>query len=142
MTTRKTMQRILGIAALCGAVAGAWAQVPAVQAEVVPQADVPQSFPDGATVPTAPVLKAALAERTFRAKYANGAAVRYEYKGGYLYVDAARGRDSGAWRVEDGKMCVDFRGAFPSGCAEARMRGDAVWFKRATTGEVVQLVPD
>lgn len=44
--------------------------------------------------------------------------------------------------VDDGKMCVDFRGAFPSGCAEARMPGEAVWFKRATAGEVVQLVPD
>lgn len=136
MKTLNSMQRILGIVALCSGMEGAWAQTPAAPAEV------PQAFPEGVTVPTASALKAALAGRVFRATYANGAAVRYEYRGDYLYVNTAQWRDSGTWRVEDGKMCVDFRGTFPSGCAEARMLGDALWFKRATTGEVVQLVPD
>lgn len=126
--------RLLGIAALCGGMA--WAQEPVVST------DVPQAFPEGVTLPIAQDLKTALAERIFKAKYANGMTVRYQFKGDYLYVDAGRRSDSGPWRVEDGKMCVDFRRTFPSGCVQARMLVDAVWFKRATTGEVVQLVPD
>jgi hypothetical protein len=84
-----------------------------------------------------------LSDKVWRAPFANGSSARYEFRGPYLYVDfSTGGRDNGRWRTEDGRLCVDFRGSFPSGCAEVRLHEGKPVFRRAVTGELVTLHAD
>lgn len=101
-----------------------------------------QDFPADATVPPAQTLATALSEQVFRARFADGQQLRYQFKGGFLYVDTSRGgRDTGRWQVQDGQLCVEFR-QFPSGCAEVRQNGEGLWLRRTSTGEVIRLARD
>lgn len=101
-----------------------------------------QEFPADATAPPAQALEASLSEQVFRARFADGQQLRYQFKGGFLYVDTSRGgRDTGRWQVREGQLCVEFR-QFPSGCAEVRQNGEGLWLRRASTGEVIRLVRD
>lgn len=100
-------------------------------------------FPAGATVPKAQELADRLANRVWRAQFANGQKARYDFQGQYLYVDiSTRARDVGVWRTDDGMLCAEFRGRFPSGCSDARIVEGKVWFRRASTGELVSLEAD
>lgn len=101
-----------------------------------------QEFPADATVPPAQALAAALSEQVFRARFADGQQLRYQFKGSFLYVDTSRGsRDTGRWQVREGQLCVEFR-QFPSGCADVRQNGEGLWLRRNSTGEVARLARD
>jgi len=103
---------------------------------------LPIDFPDGAQSPTAAQLAEQLGGRVFTAKLFDGVTWRMEYQSsGYLFLNVSTGqRDSATWRTEDGRVCLEFRGRFPSGCTEFRMRGDTLYLKRSSTGEVVALL--
>lgn len=101
-----------------------------------------QDFPADATAPTIQALESALSEQVFRARFADGQQLRYQFKGVFLYVDTSRGgRDTGRWHAREGQLCVDFR-QFPSGCADVRQNGDGLWLRRTSTGEVTRLMRD
>ena len=102
---------------------------------------VPMDYPAGAQAPNAGQLAERLGGQVFTAKLANGVTWRLDYKSsGYLFVDVSTGqRDTAKWRTEDGRVCLEFRGPFPSGCTDYRISGDTVYLKRSSTGEVVAL---
>lgn len=102
---------------------------------------VPVDFPAGAQAPNAAQLAERLGGQVFTAKLANGVTWRMDYKSsGYVFVDVGTGqRDTAKWRTEDGRVCLEFRGAFPSGCADYRISDDTLYLKRSSTGEVVAL---
>ncbi|HEX6363023.1 MAG TPA: hypothetical protein VFZ93_08705 [Albitalea sp.] len=99
-------------------------------------------FPADAQPVPAETLRARLAGKVFAAQLADGTGWRLDYKSnGFVFVDTTKGfRDTGRWRTEDGKVCTEFKVA-TSGCADMREQGERLFLKRATTGEVVELVP-
>ena len=103
------------------------------------QAGFPTEFPAGAETLQPDDLQKKLAGRVVQMKYANGADVRLEFKDAYAYVDSGRSSDSGKWRVHESQLCIDWQ-RFPSGCSQVRTVGDALYVKRLTNGEVVQMV--
>lgn len=112
-----------------------------VAAYAQPAAPV-QDFPADATVPTIQALESALSEQVFRARFADGQQLRYQFKGGFLYIDTSRGgRDTGRWQPRKGQLCFEFR-QFPSGCADVRQNGEGIWLRRTSTGEVIRLMRD
>ena len=120
------------IATLC--CTAALAQSPAPSA-------FPKEFPADAQTPDAKALAGRLGERVFNIKAPNGMGWRMDIKSsGYLFVDISNGwRDNGAWRTEDGKLCVEYRGNFPNGCNDVRLVGDSLLLK-TRAGDVVTLV--
>lgn len=66
----------------------------------------------------------------------NGA-VRVDYGaiGNTLVAYIAGRSDTGTWRVEDGRICFEFK-TWPSACNEARLVGSDIYTKRAN-GDVV-----
>jgi hypothetical protein len=103
------------------------------------QSAVPTEFPADASSASAQALHEQISGKVFRVKPADGSSWRLEYKpNGYAFVDTSSGfRDSGRWRVEDGKLCADWHRA-NSGCGEVRLKGDSIYLKRLS-GEVVVL---
>lgn len=100
-------------------------------------------FPSGARTPAAPELAEKLGEKVWKAQFANGSTGRYEFRGQYVYVDLSSGaRDNGRWRTEDGRLCVEFRGRFASGCSDVVLHEGRPVFRRATTGELITLQTD
>jgi hypothetical protein len=101
----------------------------------------PIDFPDGAQAPNAAQLAEQLGGKLYTAKLFDGVTWRMEYQAsGYVFVNLSTGpRDSGTWRTEDGRVCIEFRGPFPSGCTEYRLSGNTLYLKRSSTGEVVAL---
>ncbi len=77
----------------------------------------------------------------YTTKSASGTSWRLQYQSsGYVFTNGSTGaRDSGKWRTEDGRICVDYVGPFPSGCNEVRISGNAIYFKGLTTGEIFAL---
>ena len=104
------------------------------------QAAVPTEFPANATPVSTEQLKARLTDRVYSAKMTDGATWRYEWKGsGYIFLDTDRGyRDSGKWRVEDSRVCVEMQRSGGS-CSDMRQVGDVLYLKRTSNGEVVPL---
>lgn len=113
----------------------------AVHAQNPAPGTFPTAFPPDAQTPEAGVLAERLRGQVFTARLANGTGWRMEYQSsGYMFADISNGaRDNGKWRTEDGRVCVDYVGRFPSGCAELRLSGDTLYLKSRTTGEVVML---
>ena len=99
----------------------------------------PTTFPESAAPVTAEALRERLAGKVFRATLHDGSTWRLEYKtNGYAFIDVGNGfRDTGNWRVEDGKLCGEWR-RVTGGCNEVRVGDDAVYIKRMN-GEVVAL---
>ena len=114
----------------------------AAVAQVLGAGGVAADFPPQAQTPSAAQLAERLNGHLFTARLANGTTWRIDYKSssGYVFYDVSSGgRDTAKWRTEDGRACFEFRGAFPSGCAEFRLIGDVLHFKRASTGEIVAM---
>lgn len=113
------------------ATAGASAQTP-----------VPTEFPAGTDVVAGAGLQQRFAERVFRVQPAAGPGWRLEFKSsGYVFLDTTAGmRDTGRWRVDDARLCVEWQRA-NSGCVEMRVAGELLYMKRGS-GEVVALRPD
>ena len=104
------------------------------------QTEVPTEFPADASPAAAGSLRALLAGNVFHVRPADGSSWRIDYRtNGYAFLDTGSGfRDSGVWRVEDGRLCTDWHKA-SSGCSEARLKGSSIYIKRASNGEVVVL---
>ena len=103
------------------------------------QAPFATDFPGGAAVVAADDLQKKLTGRVFQMKYANGTDVRLEFKDTYAYVNSGSSSDSGKWRTEGSKLCIEWQ-RFPSGCSEVRTVAEALYLKRFANGEIVQLV--
>ena len=105
------------------------------------QTALPTEFPADALSANADALRARISGKVFRVKPADGSSWRIEYKAnGYAFIDTSNGfRDTGTWHVEDGKLCSDWRRA-NGGCSEARIKGEAIFLKRISNGEVIALV--
>ena len=101
----------------------------------------PKEFPVEAQTPDAKALAERLGDRIFTVKAPNGMGWRMDIKrSGYLFVDISNGwRDNGAWRTEDGRLCVEYRGSFPNGCNDVRLVGDSLLLK-TRAGDIVTLV--
>lgn len=102
------------------------------------QSALPTEFPADARPAAASDLRTLLAGNAFHVRPAEGTSWRIDYKSnGYAFLDTGSGfRDSGVWRVEDGRLCTEWRKA-RSGCSEVRVQGDAIYVKRASNGEVL-----
>ena len=104
-------------------------------------AAVPMVYPEEAQPLTASQLDERLRGHVFTATLADGTGWRIDYKAsGYAFANISNGAsDSGKWRTEDSKMCIDYRGRFPAGCSEIRASAQALYLKRDSTGEIVTL---
>lgn len=102
------------------------------------QGSFPTAFPDGALPLEPAVLQQKLTGKVVNLTYANGVKVRVEYKTDYAFVNTANASDNGKWHVEGSAMCFDWK-RFPPGCSEVRSVGDALFLKRVTNGEIVQM---
>ncbi len=119
-----------------------WANLAVAQTAPV-GANFPTQFPEGVQTPNAADLVALFGGKVFKAKFANGLGLRYEFGKQYVFVDLSTGaRDNGTWHTEDGKVCFVFRGPFTSGCGETRTKDGVIHVKRATTGEVFTMVAE
>jgi hypothetical protein len=104
------------------------------------QTPVPTEFPPDAAPIGAEALRERLSGKVFRARIANGEAWRLQFNAnGYFFINTERGfADDGKWRVEEGKFCTELK-KVASSCSDARVKGDATFFKRASNGEVVEM---
>lgn len=101
-------------------------------AQTAPEAAVLTEFPAHAVALDKQELDARLRGHVWVGKTSTGVGWRVDYKdSGYLFTDLENGaRDSGTWRIEGGKLCVEYRNRFPSGCSEVRGSADALYSKR------------
>ena len=113
-------------------------------AAAAPSISAGQDFPADARVLSASELDARLRGKVYTAKLASGVGWRADYKAsGYVFVNTTSGySDSGKWRIEDGKVCVEYRGNFRSGCTEVRGGAQALYAKSSTTGDITMMQPD
>ena len=107
----------------------------------VPPAPFETTFPEGVDTPTADQLQARLRDQVFTGAVSTGIGWRMDFKAsGHIFSNLSNGaRDSGTWRAEDGRLCITYRGPFPSSCADIRTSPDTVYYKRAINGEIVKL---
>ena len=104
-----------------------------------------QDFPADAQVLSASELDARLRGKVYTATLANGLRWRGDYKAsGYVFFNMGNdGKWSGAWRTEDGKVCVDYRGPARTSCTEMRSGAQQVLYARSsTTARVAVMVPE
>lgn len=96
-------------------------------------------FPPEAQPIVAQALKDRLSGRVFKARLHDHTGWRLQFKGDFVFVNISSGAsDSGRWRTEDGRLCVDYQ-RFPSGCSDIRASDSRLFLQRASTGEVVAL---
>jgi hypothetical protein len=102
-----------------------------------------QSFPEGASVPTAEDLKSRLSDKTFGVTLANGSTWRLQFNAnGYFFFNTSTGSNgSGQWNTQDGKICskVQTPGSELT-CGDARIHNDILHVRRSN-GEVIRYVP-
>ena len=104
-----------------------------------PQAD----FPPGARAPAAAEATSLLRGKSFTLANPNGSSTRVDHAGdasGGVAIYFSGRSDSGTWRTEDGRVCLDGFRALPSVCNDVRLVGSDIYVKRAN-GQVVQSVP-
>lgn len=114
-------------------------------AAATPSTSAAQDFPADAQVLSASELDARLRGKVYTATLANGLRWRGDYKAsGYVFFNMGNdGKWSGAWRTEDGKVCVDYRGPARTSCTEMRSGAQQVLYARSsTTGRVAVMVPE
>jgi hypothetical protein len=101
---------------------------------------LPTDFPTDALPASADGLRTLIAGNVFHVRPADGSSWRIDYRAnGYAFLDTGTGfRDTGTWRVEDGRLCTEWRKA-SSGCSEARLRGSSIYIRRESNREVVVL---
>lgn len=109
-----------------------------IPAAAMAQGQMPTEFPADAAPIAADALRERLAGKVFNVQPFTGPSWRLEYKpNGYAFLDTSAGfRDTGKWRAEDSKLCSDWQKA-TSGCGEVRVKGDSIYIKRSSNGEVV-----
>ena len=86
---------------------------------------MPRDYPPDAQPVSAQALNELVRGQVWLARLANGSTWRMDFNSnGYVFLDVSTGgRDTARWRTEDSRICLDFRGNFPSGCAEYRLAG-------------------
>lgn len=111
-------------------------------AAVHAQAVAPSEFPADTAAPAADELRTRIAGKVFRVARADGNGWRLDYRAnGYYFVNTDTGyTDKGTWRVEPGKLCTESPKSTPS-CNEVRVRGEEIFLKRSSNGEVIALKP-
>jgi hypothetical protein len=87
-------------------------------------------------------LQQRLSGRAFNMHTSEGQ-IRLQFKAdGYAFLNASNGyKDSGRWRLEGSRMCLEWRKS-PSGCTDARLKGESIYIKRFANGEISALVPE
>lgn len=107
------------------------------------QSSPPTIFPADAVVLSDDALQQRVAGKVYRAKLADGATWRLEYKSnGYVFLNTGSGfADNGKWSAKGGQLCTEWS-RVPSGCSDTRATADALYIKRSSTGEVVALRTD
>ena len=106
----------------------------------IAQTAIPTEFPADAVPVPAPVLTERLSGKVFVAKMADGTDWRYQFQGGFLFFNIGNGySDSGPWRIEGSSLCLAPKKTAPS-CSEMRSKGELLFIKRASNGEVATLV--
>lgn len=100
------------------------------------QAAFPTEFPAGAMVMEPSAVQQRLSGKVVNMTYANGQQVRLEYKERYAYLNVGNASDTGLWRAEPGRVCIEWQ-RFAAGCFEVRSVGEVLYAKRATNGEIV-----
>lgn len=120
------------------------AQAPAPEPAAAAPAAAGQDFPPDAQPLSASELDARLRGKVYTATLVSGVRWRADYKAsGYVFVNTSSGgQDTGTWRTEDGKVCVEYRGRMRSGCTEMRGGAQALYAKSSSTGVVTVLHPD
>jgi len=105
-----------------------------------PPASAPMDYPPEVQAIPAQALTELLGGQVWTARLANGTTWRMDYnRSGYMFTDVSTGgRDTAKWRTEDGRVCHEFRGSFPSGCNEYKLAGNKLYLKRGN-GEIVPL---
>ena len=116
------------------------ASATAVSAQTAPiEQKILTEFPADA-VTLAPVeLQQRLEGKVHTVRLANGASWRLDYRGEYVFVNLSTGpSDKGRWRVDGSQVCTEYV-RFPSSCTEMRASANRLYFKRASTGEVLAM---
>lgn len=104
------------------------------------QPSPPQSFPEGSVPVPGDSIKEHLSGKVYTVKPVDGSTWRMEFKtSGDMYLDTDRGyRDYGTWRVDGNRWCADLRKTGVT-CSELHQRGEVLFYKRASNGEVVPM---
>lgn len=99
------------------------------------------TYPPEALPISAKDLQSRLAGKTYTARTATGMGWEMRYgPDGRLNMELSNGdADKGRWRAEEGRLCIDFEGKFPSGCSEVRADAKQLYFKRGSNNEIVVL---
>lgn len=104
------------------------------------QTAIPTEFPADAVPLSAPALTERLSGKVFHLKMADGTDWRYQFQGGFFFFNISNGHnDSGPWRIEGSSLCLNLKKSAAS-CSEMRFKGDLLFIKRASNGEVATLV--
>lgn len=105
-------------------------------------APVTTEFPAGARAPSAAELTALLRGKTTHAPMRSGGTARVDHAAdSNKAVAYAGGRsDTGTWRVEDGRVCYEWK-IFASSCGDVRLVGQNLYVKRAN-GDVAPVTID
>ncbi|HEX6704412.1 MAG TPA: hypothetical protein VF169_06585 [Albitalea sp.] len=125
------MSKLLAAALTMSACTLAWAQA------------MPTEFPADVTRPTGEALRTQISGKVYAATLASGTTWRLDYQAsGFMFVNTSDGfADKARWRTEDGLLCSEGGARMPASCSEARIRGEIVYVKRVSTGEVIALTP-
>lgn len=101
------------------------------------------SYPPEAQPIAAKALQERLAGKAFVGSTRNGMGWEMRYgTDDRMSMDVSgsyAGSDKGRWRTEDSRLCIDYEGAFPSGCSEIRADAKHLYLKRERNGEIVKL---
>ena len=104
------------------------------------QTAIPTEFPVDAVPLSAPALTEKLSGKVFVAKMTDGTDWRYQFQGGFLFFNISSGySDSGPWRIDGSNLCLVPKKTAAS-CSEMRSKGELLFIKRASNGEVATLV--
>ena len=130
------------VLAPAAAVAALW--LCAAPLHALAQVSAEQDFPADAQTLSASELDTRLRGKVYTATLASGVGWRGDYKAsGYVFANTTNGvSDTGKWRTEDGKVCVEYRGRMRSACNEVRAIGQALYVKNSAMGVVTVLQPD
>lgn len=115
------------------------ALIAAAHAQGAPMETVLPDFPADAQSLDDKTIEERLRDQVYVGKNANGVGWRAQYTAsGYVFIDLDNGaRDSGTWRVVNGRVCAEYRRVFPSGCAEVRAGPDALYSRRDNAQAVI-----
>ena len=97
-------------------------------------------FPAGSRAPSAQEVSQALAGKSFDLPSRRGIIrVDYAQQANGMAIFYPGGADTGTWRAEPGRVCLDFR-KLPAVCNDVRLAGADLYLKQSS-GDVVKMEP-